>query len=233
TDHLRGTLLVHGDVLGALGRVDQWSDPVAVGAAPAAPPVRPPCPATERVQSVLVALDATSAPASLQASALALGRGDGVQAFATATAHRDATGAISLRAAHATATASVLDVAGQHITGALRASATAQGALSPALDIEVTGTAAGDTVALDDTAIATVRGPFALRIDRSDGSAEAHLTARGVRSGTTPVGAIRADISTRFDGRYRVAATAWPRAGVEIFADAVVAARDAGPDTEP
>ena len=224
-DRMRGTVIVNADLLGAL---DRFHRP---GSSTLANP-SPPCGSEEpAAQAAVIAIDATRD----RATAIALAGGDdAAQVFAEASGHRAeasehrAAGTIVLDRARAVARLQTIAVAGRRITGALAVDASASGTLGPALDVHVTGTAGGRTIAFDDLAIASARAPFELRVtDRGALGAARGAVATGVRSGRTPIGTIRADLENRADGTYRVAATSWPGgSGLALFADARVTLGD-------
>jgi hypothetical protein len=144
------------------------------------------------------------------------------------------------------ATAPAVDVLGQRVTGTLVVNAKATGTLAPALAMDVTGNAAGNQIAvtsLERTAmgrfaevtgveIATVKGPFQLRITPGTPLGEAHVTATGIRNAGTWLGSAHADLENHADGTFSVAATAWPPTkGLEIAANALVTAGETGKPT--
>jgi hypothetical protein len=211
-DRVRGTVIVGGGLLGALEDLDRLRG-APVGSCGVAQAPGP---------AAIVALEATLDRATV---AVIAGSHGAPHAFAVASAHRRGT-AIELDDARAVARMQAVVAGGRRITGGLAVAASATGELAPALDLEVRGNTAGNNIAVDDVKVVSVQGPFEARVTAARVRGEAHLTAAGVRSGSTRIARIRADLANRSDGTYRVAATAWPDAGgLEIFADARVAPR--------
>lgn len=202
-DRVRATLVAGGNLLAALG-----IDPAAGCTAPSD-------------QRAVVGVDATRS----EVRALVLGGGAGVQALAIADGKRDPAGVLEL-GVHAAAAANAVLAGGRTITARVAVDATATGTLSPARDVRIAGTLAGREVTVDDIALASVGGAFDVRVTDAGALGKASLLGTRVRSGTTAIGTVRAEIANHRDGTLRVAATAALPQRVEIFVDARIAPAD-------